>query len=190
MKTLIQNTSALFLSGMLLFSLPSCDSNTEDSKDVAEERNEEKFETKAGEKEAQFIVDVAAVNYAEIRMAQLASQKSANGEIKTLAGELEKEHTAMLNEVKEYAAKKSITVPTEESQEAKDDITDLQDEKPADFDKKWCNEQMDYHKIAIDKFEKASDDLADADLKNWVNTNLPKLKQHQDKLKACHEKLK
>src|SRR5690606_37591297 len=106
------------------------------------------------------------------------------------ADQLEREHTAMLNEVREYAAKKSITVPTEESQEAREDINDLQDEKPADFDKKWCNEQMDYHKIAIDKFEKASDDLADANLKNWANTTLPKLKQHHDKLKSFHDKLK
>lgn len=190
MKTLIRNTSALFLSGILFFALPSCDSNPEDSKDAAEEKNEEKFETKSSEKEAQFIVDIAAVNYAEIRMAQLASQKSGNGEIKALADQLEREHTALLNDVKAYAAKNAISIPTEESQEARDDIKDLEDEKPADFDKKWCNEQMDYHKIAIDKFEKASNDLADADLKNWANTTLPKLRQHHDKLMACHEKLK
>lgn len=160
------------------------------TKNEAEDKNDSALATKAAEKDAQFVVDVVTANYGEVKLAQLAQQKSANAEIKDVAKMLETDHNAVLADLKSLAATKGITVPTEESGEAKDKVKDLSDDKSSEFDKEWCETLMDNHKNSISKFENAANDLTDPDLKNFVNTVLPKLRTHHDKLMECHKKLK
>jgi predicted outer membrane protein len=163
---------------------------TATTKNEAEDQNDSALSTKAAEKDAQFIVDVVAANYGEVKLAQLAEQKSSNKEIKDVAQMLEADHTAVLNDLKAMASRKGITVPTEESGEAKDKLKELTDEKASNFDKEWCETLMDNHKNSISKFENEANDASDPDLKNFVNTVLPKLRTHHDKLMECHKKLK
>lgn len=163
---------------------------TATTKDDAEDKNDSALSTRAAEKDAQFVVDVVTSNYGEVKLAQLAQQKSSNKELKEVAKMLETDHTAVLNDLKSMASKKGITVPTEESGVAKDKLKDLSDDKPSEFDKEWCETLMDNHKNSISKFENAANDATDPDLKNFVNTVLPKLRTHHDKLMECHKKLK
>lgn len=163
---------------------------TATTKNEAEDTNDSALATKAAEKDAQFVVDVVASNYREIKLAQLAQQKSSNSEIKGVAKMLETDHSAVLNDLKAMASNKGITIPTEESGEAKDKLKDLSDDKKSEFDKEWCETLMDSHKNSISKFENAANDVSDADLKNFVNTVLPKLRTHHDQLMECHKKLK
>jgi putative membrane protein len=163
---------------------------TATTKNEAENKNDSAMPTKASEKDAQFVVDVVAANYGEIKLAQLAEKKSTNQEVKSLATMLENDHTAVLNDLKSLASNKGITVPTEETAAAKDKEKDLSDDKASAFDKEWCETLMDNHKNSISKFENAANDLVDADLKNFASTVLPKLRVHHDKLMECHKKLK
>lgn len=163
---------------------------TATTKNEAEEKNDSALATKAAEKDAQFVVDVITSNYGEVKLAQLAQQKSSNKEIKDVAKMLETDHTAVLTDLKSLASNKGMTVPTEESGEAKDKFKDLSDDKTSEFDKQWCETLMDNHKTSISKFENAANDVTDPDLKSFVNTVLPKLRIHHDKLMECHKKLK
>ena len=160
------------------------------TKNEAEDKNDSALATKAAEKDAQFVVDVITSNYGEVKLAQLAQQKSSNKEIKDVAKTLETDHTAVLNDLKTLASNKGITIPTEESGQAKDKLKELTDDKTSEFDKEWCETLMDNHKNSISKFENAANELTDPDLKNFVNTVLPKLRTHHDKLMECHKKLK
>lgn len=163
---------------------------TATTKNEAEDKNDTALATRAAEKDAQFIVDVATSNYGEVKLAQLALKKSSNSEIKGIAKMIETDHTAVLNDLKAMASSKGITIPTEESGAAKDKLKDLADDKASEFDKEWCETQMDNHKNFINKFENAANDVSDPDLKNFVNTTLPKLRTHHDQLMECHKKLK
>ena len=53
-----------------------------------------------------------------------------------------------------------------------------------DFDKEYRDDMLSDHKKAVDKFQKGSTDLKDADLKNFASQTLPKLQMHQDSIKA------
>jgi putative membrane protein len=161
----------------------------QDSNEVAEEANDEKFEDNDMEKDADFIAEAVASNYAEIKMAQLAAQRSSNAEVKSIAKMLEADHTKTLNELKAYAQTKAITVPVEEEDEAKRKIENLREEDAKDFDKKWIDEMEDKHEKSINKFEKRLDKTEDAELKALVNKTLPHLKMHLEKIEACEEKL-
>jgi len=138
----------------------------------------------------QFISDAVAGNYGEIKAAQLAQKRSGNNEIKSIAGVLQKDHTAALAQLKQLASKKGINIPTEEPAEVRSKLSGMDSKKGSDFDKEWCEMLMDKHKATISKYENSANTVSDADLKNWINSILPKLRMHHDKLMACHTKLK
>jgi putative membrane protein len=142
------------------------------------------------EKDAQFLVDVAASNMAEIKMSQLAQQKGNNQEVKDLGKMLETDHSAVLGEVRSFASNRSVTLPAEEKSEAKDMHNTLNAKSGKEFDKDWCEHMIDMHQKGIAKFESAQNDLVDADLKSWAANTLPKLRTHLDKLNECNKKLK
>lgn len=160
------------------------------TKAEAENKNDSAIDTKAAERNAEFVVDVVASNIGEVKLAQLAQQKSSNAEIKDVAKMLESDHSAVLTDLRSLANKKGITVPSEEAAAAKDKAKELSEEKAAEFDKEWCETLMDNHKTSISKFENAAKDLTDPDLQSFVNAVLPKLRTHHDKLMECHKKLK
>jgi putative membrane protein len=146
--------------------------------------------TAVAEKDAQFVMDVAASNMAEIKMAQLAQQKGNNQEVKDLGKMLETDHSAVLSEITNYAGQKGVTVPSEEKPEAKEAHNTLNGKTGKEFDKEWCGHMIEMHKKSISKFEGAQNELADADLKTWAGNTLPKLRTHLEKLEQCNNKLK
>ena len=181
--------SAFVLSSVIAFT--ACESTeTKDTTEVAEEKNEEKFDSSKQEKTADYVVEAAAGNYAEIECAKTAQTKSADAEIKKLASELVAAHTTLLGEVKSLAATKSISVPTAADQDALDKAKDLNETKAEDFDKKWVDEMIDKHKATVDKYEKFVDKTDDADFKNWLLATIPKVKGHLTMLEAKRDKMK
>lgn len=162
----------------------------EDTPKAAEAQNEKKFQTDSSEKNAQFVVDAAAGNLTEIRLAELAQQKSTNKNVKDIAKLLLNDHTAALNDLKILASTKNITIPTEEPEKAKEQVKDLSEKKPADFDKAWVDQLMEKHQKTINDYEKALTDVTDADIKAWINNVLPKIRTHHDKLMASDSRLK
>lgn len=163
---------------------------TATTKNEAEDKNDSALSTKAAEKEAQFVVDVVASNYGELKLARLAQQKASNSELKDVAKMLEKDHSAVLSDLKTLASNKGITLPTEENGDSKDKLKELTDVKASEFDKEWCETLMDTHKTSISKFENAANDVSDPGLKSFIDTVLPKLRTHHDRLMECHKKLK
>ena len=143
------------------------------------------------DKDQNFVKDVIAANMAEIKMAQLAQQKASNKDVKDLAQMLEKDHTAVLSELKSYASQHSVTAPDEETQDAKDKYADFQKKSGKDFDKDWCDLMEKNHKGSIDKFEGIANDAdSEAELKSFVNKTLPALRTHLDHVMQCKNKLK
>jgi putative membrane protein len=163
----------------------------QDSNEVAEEKNDDKFEDRDMEKDADFVADAVAANLAEIKMAQLAQQRSTNSEVKDIAKMLEKDHTMVLGELKTLAQQKAITIPSEPKDDAKDKWQKLNDEKDMkDFDRKWLETMEDSHEKSISKFEKRADKGTDADIKAFASKTLPHLRMHKEKIDACQDNAK
>lgn len=166
----------------------SYDQDSLNSKEVAEDRNDDKFNEKDTEKDAQFVVDAISANYAEIRLANEAEKYATDKEVKELAAMLVTQHTKLLDELKKYAASKVISVPTDETSSDEKNAEDLKTKK--EFDKKWCADMKDMHEKTIKKFEDASNDLSDPELKNLAANALPEIRRHYDKIVTCHDRLK
>ena len=82
--------------------------DNKDSKEQADEANDEKFEDNDMENDADFVARTVELNYGEIKFAQLATQNSSNPEVKKMAAMLVTDHTKTLNELKALASSKSI----------------------------------------------------------------------------------
>ena len=177
---------------LLMIAAIACDSSKkqEDSTDMAKEQNDAVLEDRDDEKDADFVVNAVASNYAEIKLAQLAQTKSANSSIKEVAAMLEKDHTELVNQLSGYAAQKGLSVPQQEASADQKDISDLAAEPADAFDKKWCDMLEDRHQKSINKFEKRLEKTEDTELKNLITNALPALRVHHNMLKEQEDKIK
>ena len=138
-----------------------------------------------------FVKSVIGANMGEIKMAQLAQQKASNKEVKDLAQMLEKDHSAVLSELKSYASQHNVEAPAEEPQDAKDKYNDFTKKSGKEFDKDWCDLMEKNHKNSIEKFEGIANDAnSEADLKSFATKTLPTLRTHLDHVMQCKNKLK
>lgn len=189
LKTLL--TDGTLIIAMFVFSIVACNENKpEDTKEVAEEQNEEKFETNKSENDAEFLVDAAEINMMEIQLGQLASSKAVAQDVKDLGKMMETEHSKSLDELKALAAKKSVSLPATMTDEGQDHYKKLSEKTGNDFDKEFCDMMVKGHKDAIDKFEKASTGAQDSEIKEWATATLPALRNHLDHATQCQDKAK
>ena len=166
------------------------DSNVNETRnEAAAESNADKFEGQT-QKDSEFVYEVVASNYSEIKLAELANQKSRNKQVKEVAQTLLTDHTASLNELKILAQAKAISIPVQERDASKRKLENLAEESGEDFDEAWAREMMQAHDEMIEKFEDRLEDTQDAELKGYIEKTLPVLKKHHDALEACHEELK
>jgi len=162
----------------------------EDSKEIAENKNEAVIEDKKDEKDAQFLVDAAEINLEEISLGQLAHAKSSDKNVQELGKMMETDHTKTLSDLKALADKKSIAIPSSNTEKGQKKYNEMNEKTGKDFDKAYCEAMVKGHKDAIDKFEKAAMDCKDADIKAWAASVLPALHTHLEHATACEDKVK
>ena len=192
----LKNLKTALIDGTLIialaFGISSCGNNakTEDTKEVAEDHNEAKFDDNKTEGDAEFLVNAAEINMMEIQLGELVASKAMMGEVKELGKMMVTQHTKSLAELKGLAEKKMMTIPTELTNEGKDMYEKLNKKSGMDFDKEYCDMMVNGHKDAIDKFEKASANSTDADIKEWATSSLPALRTHLDHSMTCQTNCK
>lgn len=192
MKTNYYFKTALLQLGVIisLFFLGSCNTTQkqEDTKDVAEEYNDAKFDGNKQEKDAQFLVNAAEMNMEEILVGRLAQQIGTTSHVKALGKMMEDAHTTSLNELTVLAKSKMITIPTSPTDNAQAAFKGLNEKSGTDFDKAYADMMVSDHKDAISTFENASTEGTDTDIRNWAATALPGLRKHLDAAMDCKKK--
>ena len=136
---------------------------------------------KADEK---LVMQLAQANIAEINVAKLADQKSKNDQVKTLAKKMMDDHTKALDELKQLAQIKGMTLPTEPDRQQKmveTRLTALSGEK---FDKQYVEQVAERahkgeHKLLLQAGAKAQD----MELKNYATKTLAVIESHQQLVK-------
>jgi len=170
----------------IIITAASCSNNKpEDAKDVAEEKNEQKFVNKSNEKDAQFLVDAAAMNLEAINLAQLAQEKSNDMHVKEFGKFMEDEHGKSLAALKELANSKTVSLPTSQTEKGQEEYQKLNKKSGHDFGKHYSEMMVNAHKDAITLFEKASSEATDPEIKAWATESLPSLRAHLDRSIAC-----
>lgn len=152
-----------------------------DTKEIAEEHNDAKFDNNAKEKDAQFLVNAAELNLEEIELSLLAQHKSKSMYVLDLAKMMEDGHRKAMNELTELALSKIVTIPTTATDNAKESYENINQKNGNSFDRAYCTIVVDAHTNAVSLFEKIIADSKDEDIKVWASSTLPILRQHLDK---------
>jgi putative membrane protein len=192
MKKLLLAGKAALGALLIIISLNSCKNETkqEDPKEVAEDNNEVKFDSVDDkEDDAQFVVDIAEINLAEIELGKLAQAKGTNPEVKKFGKMIVDDHTKLASEVSALAKTKNYSLPASLTEEGKDEYNKLNEKSGADFDKKFADMMVDGHEKAIDKLQKTAEKATDQDLKLWASNNVAGLTAHLEHAKMLKESL-
>ena len=181
-----------FLMSALMLTLVSCSNKDgrEDSTEVAEEQNEEKFETNKAEEDAEFAIEAADGGLLEVQLGTLALTKASSPEVKQFAQKIVDEHTQANNELKALAQKKNITLPAVMGDEHQRKYENLKEKTGAEFDKEYMDLMVKDHKDDVKEFEEQAQDGVDAEIKEWASAKLPALRNHLQEAERVHEVVK
>ena len=176
---------------LAIIGISSCNSNNAkkpaDTKDVAEEHNEAKFDDNKQENDAQFLVNAAEIDLEVINSGKLAEQKGTASHIKELGKMMQEHHQKSLNNLTALAKSKMITIPTTITDNGNDAYNKLNEKAGKDFDKAYADMMVSVHKDAISAFEKTANESADADISTWAKATLPELRNHLDQSITCQK---
>jgi len=120
----------------------------------------------------------------EVELGKIAQEKATNPRIKEFGAMMVKDHSDANEQLKSLAQQKNITLPANVSDKQQKDIDDLNKKTGKDFDKAYMNMMLDDHKKDIKKFEKAGNNLKDAEIKSFAMSALPTLQKHLDSARA------
>ncbi|HZV44673.1 MAG TPA: DUF4142 domain-containing protein [Saprospiraceae bacterium] len=191
MDSLYNSKIYLFLFGfffgslIVLLTVMSCSGGP---KNEIEYGNAGSINTDNQEKDAQFLVDADEIHMMEIQLGQLAQKKSSSADIKELGRSMEEQYHDSHTRLIALAKQKLVTLPTITTKKAQAAYDKLNEKSDMQFDKAYCNLMVSEHKEAVAKFEKASENSKDHDIKVWALATLPLIKVHLDRAIQCQKK--
>lgn len=153
-------------------------SDSSDSKKVAEDRNDKKFEDSTIEDDSKFAVKAADGGMMEVELSKLALTKSQSPEVKKLAQMIVTDHTTANNELKKLAGTKNISVPLIVSTDKQDKLNDFMKKSGNEFDKDYTSYMVSDHKEDISLFKKQAEKGKDPEVRAWAAGKLSTLEHH------------
>src|SRR5258706_10899167 len=186
--------SLLFIGCICVFAACNSGTTTQDSVDSAKDVNDSLTSndssmnsmsaTPVSDADAEWAVEVANANMTEVELSKLALDKATSQRLKDFANMMVTDHTKAGDQLKQLAATKNIALPANLSDASQKKLDDLNKKTGSAFDKAYKDDMLSDHKGAVDKFQKGSNDLKDADLKNFATQTLPTIQMHLDSIKA------
>lgn len=142
-------------------------------------------DTTLSSKGSSFVKDASQGNQAEIATAQLAEQKGQNPEIKSLAQMLQQDHQQAQEKLQTIAQAHGVTLDQSPSWSQRRAQGKLEKLNGADFDQQYAKDMLEDHVTDIKKFQKASQSIEDADVKQYAEETLPTLQKHLEHAKSA-----
>lgn len=137
-----------------------------------------------------FMTEAARGGMAEVELSRTAQTKAQNAEVKAFSQKMVQDHSNANTELKQLAAKKSVTLPTEMDAAHKTMAESMAKLSGAEFDKAYVAAMVADHEKTVALFQSQADGGTDADAKAWATKTLPTLKMHLEMVKAIQGKMK
>ena len=143
-----------------------------------------------GNQDSNFVIKASIDNMAELKVLQAGWDHGSSKELKAHAKMMIADHKKLGAGMKEYAGKKGYVIPADDGGKGDDAVAKInKSTKGKDWDKAWADHMKSAHEDAISLFDKAQDNVKDAELKTMVTNALPTLRSHLDMMKDLQDKL-
>lgn len=195
LQILIMKKTFLFISFSSLVII-ACNNAGKDSVEQADSANREARKdtmTTAPVPDANtsaFLVDATNGGMAEVQLSRIAVERSTNAAVKNFANLMINDHTSANDQMMALAAKKNVALPSDVSDENRKKSDELMKKSAKDFDKEYVDMMVKDHEAAVNLFERASNNVSDAEVVSFINNILPKLRSHLESVKALKKSLK
>ncbi|HEY7119055.1 MAG TPA: DUF4142 domain-containing protein [Tepidisphaeraceae bacterium] len=126
----------------------------------------------------QFAMKAAEGGMLEVKLAQLAQQKSQDEQVKDLAKQLEQDHQQANQQLMQIAKQKNIDLPNDLKGECQETYQAFQQLQGKDFDNAFVLHNVKDHLMDIMMFQKEAQNGTDPEIKQWASQTLPKLQEH------------
>ncbi len=124
--------------------------------------------TPLSKEDSDFAMKAAQGNMAEVNGGTTAASKGTSADVKNFGNRMVTDHGKALDELKQLAQTKGVTLPTDVSAEQKAEADKLSKLSGSAFDKAYADAMVKDHEKDAKEFEKASKDTKDPDLKAWA----------------------
>jgi putative membrane protein len=142
------------------------------------------------DKDKEFVTKASQGGMAEVSLGQMAAAKANNNDVKEFGNRMVTDHSKANDELKQLAANKGITLPTEPGADEKKTEDALSTKSGKAFDKAYMTDMVKDHEKDVAEFQKESKDAQDPELKAWVTRTLPTLQDHLKMAKQVASKVK
>lgn len=136
-----------------------------------------------------FVNKAAQGNRAEIQLGQLIAGKTKDPSVKQFAQMMVKDHTAALNKLQQVAQSKSMTLPDDVPDDAKQLQSKLSGEEGKQLNQDYMAGMVQDHQQDVQEFKDAAQSVKDPEIKQWVTSTLPTLEKHLSKAKQIDAKV-
>ena len=126
----------------------------------------------------QFAMKAAEGGMLEVKLSQLAQQKSQSPEVKQLAQQFEQDHTQANQQLMQIAKQKNIDLPSDLKGECEETYQAFEQLSGKDFDNAFLLHNVKDHLKDIMMFQKEAQKGTDPEIKQWAAQTLPHLQQH------------
>lgn len=142
----------------------------------------------ASEGDISFMKHAAIDGVAEVKLGQLALDKSSNADVKKLAQRMVDDHTRANDDLQTLAQGKQVTLPSPPT-DADPTTSALKDEDGAKFDQVWTDMLVKNHQKAVELFTAEKRQAQDPDVRNFAEKTLPVLNTHLEMARALQDQL-
>lgn len=145
---------------------------------------------KLSSSEETLIKQLAEANLAEINAGKLAQDKAQSNEVKTFAKKMVDDHSKALDDLKQLAKSKGVTLPTEPNKQQMAMQEKLQGLSTEKFDKQYMKQAGERAQRQTHQLLKKAEKAEDTDLKNYASKTIVAVAGHQQMAKETERSLK
>ena len=137
----------------------------------------------------EFMTKAAQGGMLEVALGQQVANKATNSDIKALASKVAADHASANEELKELAAKKGLSLPTQLKEDHQEDIAEMAKLSGSKLDAKYADELVEEHEKDVKAFREAANELKDPELRAWAAKTLPILESHLEQARQIKAKV-
>lgn len=125
-----------------------------------------------------FAAEAASGGMMEVKLGQLAVQKSSNDQVKMFGQRMVDDHSRANDQLMGLASKDNLTLPSQMNSKDQATYDRLSKLSGSIFDRAYINDMMSIHEKDIAAFQHEANDGKNSDLKTWAANTLPMLRDH------------
>lgn len=163
--------------------------SNDETKEPAEEVNEDFEKLRAEEDDATFLVDAYSYNSMIVRYGQEAMQNASTPALQDFASQSVQYHQNLNSEIETLASERNVALPAVVGDDVEEYAREMSEKEGRDFDEAYLDVLEDIQANMIGHYEDAAEDAGDEEIRNWASRTLPDIRAHEQTVETLDERI-